>query len=261
MTFGQIIAIMAMSFLCLVLIGGFAWLNFFREREAEITELGCPVSGATGMTAVIIDATDPISEITLTNLRNEFRREISQISKGQYLRIASLTGTPWELPTMFDGCNPGDGQEVDIWTNNPQRRQERWEEAFGTPLEQLPESFGTVQTASQSPIMAAIQKMRNDLFDSDIAADNVSKRIIIVSDMIEHTDLYSQYRTGPDFEAYLHSDGHRTYRTDLSGIEVTILYVDRASRNFGSAPHMEFWARWIDHYQGKPHVRRLEGLN
>lgn len=258
----QVFAAIAVTGACAVLLAGYMWLSFGREREVALDELNCPVTGATGMTAIIVDATDPISEITMDNLKNEFRRLVAQVGKGSYLRIASLTGTPRDLPIMFDGCNPGDGSTVDQWTNNPSRRQRKWEASFGEPLEHLPAGLENGASASQSPIMAAIQKMRNDLFDSDIAAPGALKRIIVVSDMIEHTDLYSQYRTGTDFAAYMASEGHRTYRTTLTDIGVTILYVERADRKFTSVDHAEFWTQWITENDGDlVAIKRLEGLN
>ncbi|MCO6393286.1 hypothetical protein GTW25_19895 [Aliihoeflea aestuarii] len=258
----QIFAAVLVTGASAALLGGYLWLSYGRDQDVALDQLGCPVTGATGMTAIIIDATDPISEITMANLKNEFRREVAQVGKGQYLRIASLTGQPRELPMMFDGCNPGDGSSVDQWTNNPNRRQRRWEEEFGKPLEQLPASLDNGIGASQSPVMAAVQKIRNDLFDSDIAVPGSPKRIIIVSDMIEHTDLYSQYRSGADFAAYLASDAYRTFRTTLSDVEVTILYVERANRRFPSSEHVRFWNDWIIENGGRiGSIKRLEGLN
>jgi hypothetical protein len=180
---------------------------------------------------------------------------------GGLVGISELTEDPGEISVIFEGCNPGDGSTVDQWTNNPARRQKQWEDAFDKPLDKVEGEIGSGRSARQSPIMAAIQKIKLTLFDRE-AVSGIAKNLIIVSDMIEHTTLYSQYRAGLDYDAYLKTDASREYRTALDGVGLTVLYVERAKLPFDSRDHAEFWARWIQSNGGSLRkVVRLEGLN
>ncbi|ESZ26602.1 hypothetical protein [Mesorhizobium sp. L2C067A000] len=259
---GTILAAAALAVLSVVMLAGFVWMWSRSGKDQIDASTNCPMNGPVSLTAVLIDATDPISPITMADLKNEFRKSIGRIEPGGYLRILTLGATPGDLTVMFDGCNPGDGSTVDSWTNNPSRRQKKWEDAFEDPLKKLPDQIPNGESASQSPIIAGIQKIKLSLYDSGLAKEGTAKRIIVVSDMIEHTALYSQYRSGLDYKKYLDSAADRTYGTSLDGVGVTILYVDRAKKPFGSLEHAEFWTRWVQSHHGEfEKLVGLEGLN
>jgi hypothetical protein len=259
---GTVMAAAGVSALSVVLLVGLGYLYYVASgREPLDQETLCPASGPKTVTAVLFDTTDPISPTTLEDLVNRFRQTVSSVPVGGLVEIYELTETPGEVSKLFDGCNPGDGSTVDQWTNNPARRQKQWEEVFKKPLDKVPGEIGSGQSASQSPIMAAIQKIKLSLFDADYAND-VHKSLIVASDMIEHTELYSQYRSGVDYAEYLKSDARRQYGTSLDGVDMTILYVERAKLPFGSREHAEFWAQWVQSNSGNlQRVTRLEGLN
>lgn len=259
---GTVVAAIALGVLSVAMLAGFGWM-WSRSGNGQIdASTNCPLGGPTSLTAVLIDATDPISATTMADLKNEFRKTIGLVEPGGYLRIYTLKSEPGDLAVMFDGCNPGDGSTVDSWTNNPLRRQKKWESAFGDPLSDLPDKIPNGDSASQSPIMAGVQKIKLSLFDSSLAKPGNAKRLVVASDMIEHTALYSQYRAGLDYQKYLSSAADRTYGTSLGGVDVTILYVDRAKKPFQSLDHADFWTKWVvSHHGDFQKLVGLDGLN
>ncbi|MEI9401853.1 hypothetical protein [Mesorhizobium argentiipisi] len=259
---GTIVAALALGVLSVAMLGGFAWM-WSRSGKGQIdANTNCLLDGPVSLTAVLIDATDPISATTMADLTNEFRKTIGRVEPGGYVKIYTLNSAPGDLTVMFDGCNPGDGSTVDNWTNNPARRQRKWESAFGDPLKKLPDEIPNADSASQSPIMAGIQKIKLSLFDSSLAKPGRAKRLVVASDMIEHTALYSQYRSGLDYQKYLSSAADRTYGTSLDGVAVTILYIDRKKKPFQSLDHAEFWTQWVQNHHGEfEKLVGLEGLN
>lgn len=259
---GLIAGAVGLGMLCIAILAGFAWMWSRSGRDQIDASTNCPLNGPASLTAVLIDATDPISATTMADLKNEFRKAIGRVEPGGYVRIYTLNSDPGDLTVMFDGCNPGDGATVDSWTNNPARRQRKWENAFGDPLSKLPDQIPNADSASQSPIMAGIQKIKLSLFDSSLAKQDSAKRLVVASDMIEHTSLYSQYRSGLDYQKYLNSAADRTYGTSLDGVSVTVLYIDRTKKPFQTLDHAEFWTQWVqNHHGGFEKLVRLEGLN
>ena len=239
---------------------GYLALNAY-SRPGINKETKCPETGPVSVTAFLIDTTDPISKKTLTDAKNRFEAEIGSIAVGELLEIYGLTEKSGELKTMFAGCNPGDGSTVDQWTNNPRLRQRQWEEAFGKPLEEVSGNLEKGQGGNQSPIMAAIQSIKLQVFDKYNKLD-IPKQMIVMSDMIEHTDLYSQYKSGIDFGTYKATPAYADFRTSLDNVEVSIWYIDRGLKRFNGPQHMEFWAEWVMDNRGTfGSSRRLEGVN
>jgi hypothetical protein len=257
-----VVALTGLVLAICLMIGLGAWV-YMRPRAEPIDKVTlCPLSGPKSVTVFLVDATDAISKTTLDDLKNEFGKAVDDVGPGGYLKIVRLSGEPRELPVMFDSCNPGDGSTVDEWTNNPRRQQKKWEEAFANPLDTLPEDFGEQTGANQSPIMAAIQTIKLTIFDSAFAGD-APRRLIVASDMLEHTSLYSQYgKPSVDYESYRESEAFRELGTELDDVSVDILYFDRQARKLDWRDHAEFWDQWIERQGGSlERFKRLEGLN
>jgi len=243
-------------------MAGIGYLYLSASKAADIDkETLCPTSGPTAITAFLIDTTDPLSDTTLLDLRTNFQKTSAAIPVGSLLEIYSLTEKPGELKKLFGRCNPGDASSVSEWTANPRLRQKRWQELFKNILDQVAEDLPKGEGGEASPIMAGIQMIKLAVFDQYNDME-VPKQLLIASDMIEHTQLYSQYKSGIDYAAYKKSDAFREFATSLSGIDVSIWYIDRRNKKFGSVEHNEFWANWIiDNDGGYLPPVRLEGMN
>lgn len=262
---GKAPAIVALTLVALAssaLIGGYAWLKVRSLDNVVLDpETNCPLDGPTSVTAFLFDTTDAIPEASFMHLRNTYERVIGgEIEVGGEIWVGSITDKPGELIVGFRGCNPGDASTVDDWTENRRMRLEKFQRGYREPLEAALDRIKHSQGADQSPIMAAIQSVKLQIFETPEARD-VPKRLVVASDMIEHTDLYSQYRSGADYQAYLNSPASSPNRTDLMGAEVTVLYFNRPQKKFGSAPHAQFWANWFaDNRSGKFNFVKVEGI-
>lgn len=230
----------------------------------------CPENGPRQVTALLVDTTDPISIVTLADLKNRFSEVVQSTEVGEMLAIYGLTEKRGELITMFEGCNPGDESTVDQWTGNKKIQQRKWEEVFGKPMEEVRGKLDKGQAGAQSPIMAAIQNIKLQVFDRfkerrDEASgeeEKIPKKLIVVSDMIEHTALYSQYKSDLEFQNYKDSPANADYRTSLDGAEVSIWFVDRGIEKFSDAKFMNFWATWVMDNRGTwGSAIRLEGVS
>ena len=231
------------------------------NREAIDPKTNCPVNGPKEIKALLIDTTDPITEKTLIDARNKFKAEASSTIQHGLIEIYGLTEQAGKLELMFSGCNPGDKNTVDDWTGNKRLQQRKWDEAFGKPLEEIEGKIDQGQGGNQSPIMAGIQNIKLRAFDQYKDLD-VPKELIVMSDMIEHTPLYSQYKLGLEYETYRKSPAYRDFRTNLEGVDFSVWYIDRGIERFSGLEHMEFWANWVSDNNGNwSRAIKLEGVN
>jgi len=260
---GRIAAITMLATATVALTGAFGWLYFDAKTHAPLDkDTHCPATGATSITAVLFDTTDPLPEVTLADLENKFADVVQTIEPGGYLWIGTLSGTPSEVPKLYARCNPGDRDSVDWKTQNPKKRQELWENDFRKPLDGIFDRIRNGIPADRSPIMAGIQQVKLSVFDKvQTSGDAVPKRLIVASDMIENTEDYSQYSSGVSVAAYKDSRASEKYWTNLDGVEVTVLYVNRPDKPFKGPEHGEFWFDWVSSNKGKwGGMERLEGL-
>jgi hypothetical protein len=259
---GSYVLAILLTLVSLFILGGIGYLYLTASSAGDFDkETLCPTRGPTAITAFLIDTTDPLSETTLLDLRTNFQRTASSIPVGSLLEIYSLTEVPGDLKKLFGRCNPGDASTVSEWTANPRLRQKRWQELFKNILDKVADDLPKGQGGEASPIMAGIQKIKLGVFDQYSELD-VQKQIYVASDMIEHTPLYSQYKSGIDYKTYKESDASRKYASSLSGIDVGIWYIDRKDRKFNGIEHNSFWGNWVVDNGGNfiPSIR-LEGMN
>jgi len=139
---------------------------------------------------------------------------------------------------MFSKCNPGDGSNLSEITANPRLAHKTWMEQFHAPLEDALDKTMVQSEADSSPILSAVQRIVVDRFEKGRPG-----RLIIVSDMIEHTPDYSQYKGDLSYERYKHTPAYKKQHTDLEGAGVTIFYVQRLRMDSGN--HIRFWTDWV----------------
>lgn len=101
-----------------------------------------------------------------------------------------------------------------------------------------------LQPQADSPIMELIQA--TVVQDLKHAAPAAPRRLIVVSDMMQHSKEYSQYR-GTDGEVFFHGPLFDKVATDLTGIDVRVLYIRRVSgASRQPAGHEQFWANYFN---------------
>lgn len=252
-------AIVGIVVLALALVAAiFGYLNMrSKANEAPTLEANsCPERGASSATVVLLDVTDPISEITKLDLKREFQRIVANVELHGLIEVYFLTDAEGRLERTFHGCNPGSGDTADPWTSNPKKIQQRWEEAFSKPLKDVEDRLGESASSKQSPIMAGIQRIVIESL-SDVKLDGKSKRLIVVSDMMEFTPAFSMYKSGADIKAFEASAARNKFRTPLDGVDVSLLFFQRESAaSIKNLP--DFWATWISSNRG--HLSGIERL-
>lgn len=251
-----IIALAAVIILSVAAISYYKWIALHRVPLDPHTN--CPVTGPVSATAVLLDVSVAISQATLEDLRNKFDRLVAGIPKGGLISIYGLTGHAGDLRHMFTGCNPGDGSDADPITSNPRLAKQRWEEDYQKPFDEFGKAIGTGKPTTRNPIMAAIQKIELTFFAAYPAKE---KHLLIASDMIEYTDVYSQYTSGASYAAFRLSAAKDMYMTSLDEVNVSVFYIRRSYFHTNTVDHCEFWARWfMENRAASVEFVKLQGL-
>ncbi|EJB02324.1 hypothetical protein Rleg9DRAFT_7360 [Rhizobium leguminosarum bv. trifolii WSM597] len=255
-----IIGAIALGILSLAIIGAFGWLKFRASATVAVDKASlCPVTGANSETAILLDVTDPISETTALDLKNQFESIVAGIPVGGAIDIYSLSEKEGELERTFHGCNPGSGELADEWTSNPRLIQDRWEKGFQKPLEDIAGKLASGRAGDASPIMAGIQRINLEAFSN--LPVGTPKTLLIASDMIEHTPAFSNYRDGIDYSKFQKSKARDKFRTSLDGVSVKIFAFQRPNLKFTTQDLAEFWREWIAKNNGTfDGFVRLEGI-
>lgn len=247
--------------LCIAIVVGYLFLRTKAESQVALDKASlCPVDGPRSVTAVLLDVTDPISDATSLDLRNEFQEVVAKIPVGGLLQVYALTEDEGRLSQTFSGCNPGSGDTVDEWTSNPRLAQNRWEQGFQKPLQQLSGKLSEAASGRQSPIMAGIQRINLEAFGLPAYRD-LPKTLIVASDMIEHTSAFSMYSAGASFSRFESSEARNRFRTPLDGINVRVLEFQRPSMKFSAEDLAGFWNQWVGSNAGTmTSFKRLQGI-
>jgi hypothetical protein len=254
-TWGAIVLLLGIT---LAAVGFFAWKMGASETVA-LAEDSCPVDGATSVTAVLLDVTDPIAPVTRLDLQNEFKKAVQDVGKGGLIEVYLLTGVEGELKRTFHGCNPGDGAGVDPWTANKKKVQKRWDEAFNKPLKEIEDQLGTGYASERSPIMAGIQKIVIESF-SDLKLEGRPKTLYVASDMMEHTDYFSVYKSGANYGAFEKSPARDRFRVPLDAVDVKFIAFQREKSSKIEGLE-KFWMGWVLANRGNPTgYERLTGI-
>jgi len=259
-TGGQIaaIAVLSVGIVAVLAVLGYLYASAQANYVAIDNETLCPQSGVTAQTVVLLDTTDALAEVTRSEVLGKLDDVVAGLPRGGLLDIRVLNEDPGKTGRLVHLCNPGDGAQLDGLTANPELAKRRWTEQFRAPVtKSLAEAVaGNEQQAS--PIMAALQQVAAELLSRE-AQRAVPTRIVVVSDMLEHTRFYSMFRDGLDYDGFVGKAGQR-YLTDFAGANVDIWLVQRDRPDIDPKRLAEFWLRWIEADRGTGRVTRLAGM-
>jgi len=252
--------------LIVLAVAGMAGLGYFYFSTPGKPTLDpvslCPIAGPRGITVVLVDTSDDLPAIAQREVLGILDDQITGLPAYHKLDIRVLDVAKGRSRSLFAKCNPGDGSGLSEWTSNPTLARARWIESFKQPASEAVKHSVIVAQAATSPIMAALQDIAVDEFSGD-AVKAIPKNLIVVSDMIENTRDYNQYRSLSDlsYQRFKQSQAYLKYRTDLHGARVTIDYIQRVLPTaIDTVRHIEFWKDWVTDNRGTFELaRRLQG--
>lgn len=251
--------------LFVIAAGVISTLLFIRPEPIQRdTVTLCPSTGITGVTAVLIDTTDGITPVSKADALNQLSTIVRSTAPGELVEVfqtAPIVGEP--LPSVTTLCNPGSPDLADPLISNPVLVQQRWDQQFEGPLDELFTELLHAEEATTSPLMESIQSIAVTSFGK-LGRQTVPKTLVVVSDLLQNTSNYSHYSHVVDFGSFsADTDAYRALAADLRGVDVEILYLQRKTeRAISGNDVVNFWYAWLDeHGAGRVHTTKLAGLN
>lgn len=206
------------------------------------------------VTVVLLDLTDALSMEEQIQIGYEFERLRSDMPTHGLLELYFLNRDFENFrEPAFSGCNPGDGSEMNSLYQNPELARARWERDFNNRLDDAFSAALDLEDSDRSLIMEAIRHLSVTPF-SNPGYDQSEKELVIISDLLQHNPgMYTQYRVPLEsFNEFLSSSYFSQTRTDLRGVDIQLIYLDRhKTRRFQSRAHIEFWLDYLSHIGGR----------
>lgn len=251
---GPIAIVLVLAVLLGVLVAGLGWLllkarsDYVPRDQATL----CPKAGYSAQTLVLIDTTDALAPVTQTQVLQKLRDLVASIPKDGLLELRLLQADPTNPAVVLARCNPGDGSDIDPVTGNPELAKRRWETEYAAKAEEALQAGVAGSEQDASPIMETLQTIAAEHLTS--AHDRaIPSRLVVVSDMIQHTAQYSHFRDGLAPEAYGGATAQRL-ATDFAQAEVEFWLVRRDTR-IDAAELGAFWLRWAEDNNAKRPAR------
>lgn len=232
-----------------LLLAILGYYNFTASAENSRIdkETYCLKEAPEEITVVLIDHTDRISAVQRASLEQRLWDIAREIPKNSEIRVFAVDKvTDKVLAPEISLCNPGSENDVNELTGNKTLAHMHYEERFREPLRQILDRIFNSDTASQSPIMEAIQSVTVTSFIGT-KNQNARKKLILVSDLLEHTDSFSHYRGIEDFEAYAKTSHWRTVKSDLDNVDVEIFFLRRdGADRLQTTDLRSFWIQFFE---------------
>ena len=221
-----------------VLIG----LGVLRPDPETRDELGCLIDQSPPtLLSVLIDSTDTINERTARQAQIEIKKEILALQDNSRVELYQISPDGGHISALFKGCKPPTGKNADALTQNAQLMKSKFEE-YASVFDQALHSLLKQSPADQSPIIESIQSVAIEMS----SVDSESKRIVVISDLIQHSKRLSFYRQSPAI-----SDYENTQKkvgggfADLRGTSIRFMVIPRALPNGSKSDLKRFWMDWI----------------
>lgn len=226
----------------IIAVGAFAYIDALESHVPLNNETLCPLRGPTGVVAILLDTTDALTPIQQRDIANNLNALRHELPTGYLLVGYSITlDESAVVAPAFYLCNPGRGDEVSEFSGNPQLAEDRWLERFEQPVTAALEAMVSSEGANTSPILEAVQAVSVTQFQ-DPAHQDVPKRLIIISDMLQNSASYSVYGGLRQFADFQSTAEWVRVRTNLKGVPVEILYVMRPEYSDLQTPALlQFW--------------------
>lgn len=234
------------SFIIALVLGLFGTGGFvLYQKKSEFGDLDpetlCPKSGTNSEIVVLIDNSDTLTKIQRQSIKNKVTKLVRGLPKHGGLKIYAIDIDGGLHEPIAKLCNPGDGTGESKIYSNPIYFKNAQQKAFDAITIAIQE-IDQAKTLDSSPIMENIQAISIKDFESRNEGD---KKIIIISDFIQHVPAFSLYSKIPLVSDFRKTHYGRTVESDFHDIEVK-LYVLNSKSEVNQQKLMNFWKEWFE---------------
>ncbi len=212
-------------------LGAISYAALVLQPEEYDPETLCLMGETPPHTIVMIDRTEvrysPDQARRINGVMQEARHSLDI---GERLSLFELNHRGEIRNTnRFSVCNPGRGDQINPLYRNPNRVQMRYEALFDRPLDRALDGLLDLIDSPVTPLLESLAELGNrEDFDHTVPR----RRIVLISDMLQNTQLYSVYGYArvdlanrlPDPRTIV-SEIENRYGRSLAGVELEILFV------------------------------------
>lgn len=194
-------------------------------------------------TILLIDQSDPFSENDLSWVDELIDAEARALPRfGRLTVILPNSESPFDPKTLYAKCSPGSVEDANPILQNPRMIDDTWREHFYKPLTGIVGE--TLQTKNQpsSPLFEALYAIGDR---ADFQANRKNRRLVIVSDLMQHSEGFSFYRSGADYAAYEGSELTNQV-PQFEGVDVTARIVPRQQYDLPMGDVKAFWRSYFN---------------
>ncbi|MCY4626849.1 MAG: hypothetical protein OXE58_04680 [Acidobacteria bacterium] len=224
------------------------------------------MAGPVGVTAIYVDTTDRVEPVSRADVLGKLEDLVSATEPDEMVaayRSSSVGSAVSPFDPLLTRCHPGDPETASQLTQNPRLIRRRLAEQFRGPLDRVFRETLDASEADASPLMENIQAISVTLLSRG-RFEAVPKRLVLVSDLMQHSEHLSVYRGVPDYVAFARTGSAAAVSSDLREVRVEVLFVQRRQHeDIGGAMELiEFWTKWIEDQGGQlDRITRISGLN
>ncbi|GFO73047.1 hypothetical protein BJAS_P3622 [Bathymodiolus japonicus methanotrophic gill symbiont] len=232
------------SVILLLVVGISVFYFYVKPTVKRDSETACRIDKKVPReTVVIIDATDNFNETQALRIKKQIELMLSSAITDERFSLYVLDETIGQRSQKFSVCNPGDGSNKSELTSNKRRIKKNWENQFYNRFTTAVDELTVAHTAIQSPILEMIKFVSVNTF---LDSPAINKRLIIVSDMLHHTQQYSHYLGSMDYTKFSKTSYALAMQPLLEGVDVQIFYLIREKNiSLQNRGHIEFWNQHI----------------
>lgn len=237
---GVILILVAM-----LVLGGLAGASFVLRAPPTDAESLCRTDAPLNAhTIVLVDATDRLEARHRRKLRAVLAQERARLEQYDRLTLMRINvRRPQEPNVLFSRCLPRPPERVNPLFENARMTQERWDAEFAEALDRALRSASATGAARASPIVAALRAVAAD---PDFGREIPHRRLVLVSDLIEHDP--------GGFSLYVSDANYAAWRAnapvgppDLARVDLRIVPLDRPEHAARQAAALEgFWPAFFD---------------
>lgn len=211
------------------------------DRGEDLCLQGKPIKGHT---VILIDTTDPLSAEENRQLRKRVEQVREKVAKDAKLSVFFIDDKSADmLDEQFCRCNPGSASDANPLVSAPRRIAKKWNTSFGTPLDSALHLASARPASRSSPIMEAITYVTER---EDFAASIPGRRIVLISDLVQHSAVYSLLRGASTYASFQRQARDEGMIPDLKGAEVEIDQLMRPNYRLVQTDRLrDFWRSYF----------------
>lgn len=228
-----------------VIILGVAWY-WAKQLEAPPfnEETLCSENGSVGNIVMLLDVTDPVAPVQQRKIRSRLLAKETEAHAGTLFTVGLVHPNLDQQGVQFFMCKPRPGDDANELYENPRLIKERYNEKFKMPLEEMLSNMLTSSSSRSSPIMESIQATLADT--PNFGANRYPRRLILVTDLLQHSPVFSFYR-GETWKSFENSpDFQRLSSKSLGDTHVEILQLPRAEAMVDWEEVEHFWVNYFE---------------